>query len=122
MKKDTKTFLLTIFGIPLILGGVWGAHTSSQGRVVIFERAPVVTVEPEIPQSIQVPPEVAITAPAPAAVPVRTPVATKPVSQPATVPQPVVVPTAPVVATSTTIEPAPKAVAAKKKSRRTRAS
>ncbi len=107
MRKDTITFLLTVFGIPFILGTVWA-----------FEREPVVSVEQVAVESPAIP-ETPVVVAKPAVVPAK-----KPAVLPVAVPAPVTVPVAPPVVTPTptpapVVAPAPKVV---KKSRRTSAS
>lgn len=121
MRKDTKTFLSTVLGIPLILGGVWGFNAANEASVVVFEREHVATVEPEIPQPTELSKEVAVVATATPAAPKPKPVPTKVVAQPVAVPPPVVTPVVAPVVETPPAEPTPKPVVVKK-SRRTRAS
>ncbi|HRH24097.1 MAG TPA: hypothetical protein PK109_00710 [Candidatus Paceibacterota bacterium] len=115
MRKDTKTFLTTVLGIPLVLSGAWGVNTANQAGVVVYEReavaedVPEVVVVPEVKEETPPP----VTVPAPKPVPVA-------VTPPPVVPAPP--PPAPVVVATVTppVAPAPKPVV--KKSRRTRAS
>lgn len=120
MRKDTKTFLSTVLGIPVILGGVWGFNAASEASVVVYQREHSATTESEIPEPIEPPKEVIVVATATPA-PVRPSVPVKIVAPPVEAPAPVVTPVAPTIVEPLPVEPAPKPVA-EKKSRRTRAS
>lgn len=119
MRKDTRTFLATVLGIPLILGSAWGFNAANEASVVVYEREHVAAIEPEVPEPAETPE--AVTEPATPAAPVRTPTPARTVAQPVVVPVPVVTPVVTPVIEPQPTEPAPTPVA-KKKSRRTRAS
>jgi len=125
MRKDTKTFLSTVFGIPLILGGVWVFNAADEARVVVFQREPVVAVEPEVPQATEPVKEVPVvgTATPAAPAPKPKPPPAKVVAQPpVAVPPPAVTPVVVTVVETPQADPAPTKRAVVKKSRRTRAS
>ncbi len=120
MRKDTKTFLSTVLGIPLLLSGVWGVNALNEASVVVFEREPAEEAAPEMPVLVETPKEVVTTTTAPVT-PAKKPVAVKPITVPAIVPPPAPVPVVTPVVTPPPAEPTPKPVVVKK-SRRTRAS
>jgi hypothetical protein len=123
MRKDTKTFLYTVLGIPLLLSMAWAFNAADEASVVVFQREHAETAVIEIPEPIEPMKDVpvsatvtpAVTAPKPKQVPVKI------VAQPATVPPPVAMPVIVTAAEPVRAEPAPQPVTVKK-SRRTRAS
>ncbi|HWU24151.1 MAG TPA: hypothetical protein VN086_00125 [Candidatus Paceibacterota bacterium] len=38
MRKDTKTFLSAVLGIPLVLSAVWGVTAAGRESVMVFQR------------------------------------------------------------------------------------
>lgn len=118
MKNDTKTFLATVLGIPVALSGAWGVHAADAANEVVYQRDPVVTVQPQAQVPTTTPKK---QVPATPVVVKKVPVKT--VAKPVTVPVPVPAP-APVVTVVTTqppVQAAPQPVVSRP-SRRTRAS
>lgn len=113
MRKDTKTFLLTVLGIPAFLSAAWGINAADEATVAVYERDHETDFLPITEEPVGFPEEVVVEEPAT----LREPVV--PVTAPAPTPTP-----APVVIET----PAPQPVVetpvktVKKKSRRTRAS
>jgi hypothetical protein len=128
MRNDTKTFLATVLGIPMILSGVWGYAAVHARKSEALEPAPAALVETKTPDPVTetAVPIIATTSPAPAA---KKPAQIKsaPVQIPTPVPTatPVVAPVATATVTVPVVEPAPASApepVVVKKSRRTRAS
>ncbi|KND47089.1 MAG: hypothetical protein AB199_01515 [Parcubacteria bacterium C7867-004] len=123
MKKDTKTFLYTVLGIPLVLSWVWGLNAANEASTVTYQREHVAEAVPEIVLPVEPAQEVVAVATATPVVPVPKPVRAKPVPQPVVVPVPVAPPAVVTVVTPPPADPAPKPKpVAVKKARRTRAS
>lgn len=120
MKKDTKTFLSAVLGIPIFLSGAWGANTLTTAGDVVYEREHTVAIAPPAPVPVVTPkkaaPAATTTVPAKKPVPVK-----KPVTQPVVVPTPVVAPVVTIVTPPTPVVQQPEPVVVQK-SRRTRAS
>ncbi|MFZ1988037.1 MAG: hypothetical protein WAV21_03350 [Minisyncoccia bacterium] len=119
MRKDTKTFLSAVLGVPLFLSGVWGFNAANEASTVVFQREQVANAEPEIQKPVEVPKEKITIATTTA--PSTKPVPVKSVTQPMAVPTPIVVPVVTPVVTPAPAEPTPTPVVVKK-SRRTHAS
>lgn len=107
MKKDTKTFLITMLGIPAVLFSAWGVHSMDAASTVMVTREPEIVFETPPQEEVSQEPQK----------PVVRVVSQAPVATVST-PIPVVTPTPPPIATSLPAVPAKK----QKASRRTRAS
>lgn len=115
MKKDTRTFLATVLGIPLVLSAAWSVHAVIQKDTLAVEpeeEVAVATPAEEVPQKV----EEATPEPTPAPKP-ATPKPVPIVATPAPAPAPT-----PVIVVKPTPAPVPAPAPVKKKSRRTRAS
>lgn len=121
MRKDTRTFLLAVLGIPGILGFSSYIHAANDDSTVTYEKPYVVDTLPKVKEvTIPVPASTPTPVERPRPVPVSTPVPTQVVPVATPTPSPVPAPVEVVVAPTPAPAPTPKPVV--KKSRRTRAS
>ncbi len=120
MKKDTRTFLAAVLGIPLFLGTATGIHAMNSVNGATFERAPEVSDESPVEEATEAyadEPEEEVAPAKQVAPPTPRPVAVAPTPTPVPTPAP-----APVVTATTTPKPAPAPKPKPSPSRRTHAS